>query len=579
MLSLFGRDNVHQCAFMVNVKGLWSLSICAFSSVVVCGQDRFVPTVENDSPRSVLPFGGNQPVTDGDDREVLVATVSGLLVTTGNNDGMRVQGVSFSGLTVDDQEALKRSLQPFLNRALTEKSLLTLTELIVSHYEENSRPVVDVWIPQQQEPDSGQLVVRVTEGRVGQVQIREPQHFDADLLVPALRVESGSLLHSGDLAATTSWLSRNPFRKAELFVAAGDGEGEADLMFAFEEETPWQVSLGYENTGSEATGENRFLLAAVWGNAFQHDHVLAYQATLGASWDQFQAHGLSWEVPLHHRHEFLRVTGSWAEVSSDAVTSLGAAEIEGSSLQLSASYGRQLIHGDWVGEVSGGFEFKRSDTFLTFSDFAAFSSDTPVEVAQFRLNVLLQNPAETASDWSSRLQASLVASPGDLSGRNNDEDFARYRSGADSSYLYLRGNGQWSRSWRSWTFLIRAEAQLASGSLLPSEQLGLGGLRTVRGYSEREALADSGWWGSFEARSPAWQAPLFQKELTAQGLLFVDHGFAWQDHANNVQLWSLGVGARVGWGEASLRADLGLPLIEGEEDDHLRAHLGLVYRW
>ena len=578
-MPFFERDIAGHCAFIVSVKGLLVAGCLALLPVVVFGQEQFVPAVENESFQSALPFGGNQPVIEGDDNEVLVPAVSRLVVAATGSEPTTVSGVSFAGLTVANQEALRSSLEVFLERPLTEKSLLILTELIVSHYEKNDRPVVDVWVPAQEEVDPQTLLVQVVEGKVGQVQLRESQYFKASLLAPALRAESGRLLRSRDLTATTTWLSRNPFRKADLFVAAGAGKGEADLVFAFEEKRPWQVYIGYENTGTEATGENRFLLGGVWGNGLNRDHVIAYQATLGTDLAQFQAHGLSWEIPLHRRHEFIRLTSSWAEVSSESTTSLGATEIEGSSFQVSFHYGRQLILNDWQGEVSGGIEFKRSDTFLTFSDFAAFSSDSPVEVVQFRLNAFLRKPAQTASDWSTELRASLVASPGGLSGRNDDEDFAAYRAGAESSYFYLRGNGQWSRAWKDWTILIRAEAQLASGALLPSEQLGLGGLRTVRGYREREFLADSGWWGSLEARSPAWSGNFWQKELSAQGLLFSDHGLTWRENEDSEQLLSLGVGARIQWGNATLRADLGVPLIEGDAGNDPRAHLGLSYRW
>lgn len=566
---------------MARVKGLFGIIAPLLLLAAASGQDEFLPTVENASTASALPFGGNQPITGGDDQEVLVAPVSRLAIATAERDVTAREGVSLAGLTVAKQADLIRSLQPFLNRSLTEKSLLTLTELIVTHYEENDRPVVDVWVPPQDESQPHTLVVRVVEGRVGQVQLREPQFAKAALLAPALRMKSGQLLRTSDLTATTTWLSRNPFRQAELFVAAGRGEGEADLVIALDEQRPWQVYATYENTGTEATGEHRFLLGGVWGNAFQSDHVLAYQATLGTDLGQFQAHGLSWEIPLHRRHEFLRLTASWAEVASDSQTSLGRADIEGSSLQTSLSYGRQLIHGDWRGELSGGLEFKRSDTFLTFSDFAILDSDSPVEVAQLRLNALLRKPASEPGEWSSELRASLIASPGGVSSRNRDRDFEAYRADADAdaSYLYLRGSGQWTRSWKDWTFLIRGEAQLASGALLSSEQLGLGGMRTVRGYREREFLADSGWWGSLEARTPAWRAPVGSQELSAQALFFLDHGFLWRDGEDSEQLFSLGLGARAQWGDATLRADLGLPLTDSLGGSDPRAHLGLTYRW
>lgn len=574
-LALFGRDIAAESAFISLVKPALFLCLPLLTSELACSQDEFLPKVENATLSEALPFGGNQPVS-GDDRVVLVPAAASLVISATDAPSGGPAGVSFSGLSVANQEDLRQLLRPFLNRPLTEQSLLTLTEIIVSHYEENDRPVVDVWVPPQRESQKDTLLVRIVEGKVGQVQLRESSYFNNERLSSALQLQSGQLLRASTLTETTAWLSRNPFRRAKLFAAAGAGEGEADLVFALDEKRPWRTYLGYENSGTQATGESRFLLGGVWGNAFEQDHILAYQATLGSDPAQFQAHGLSWEIPIHHRHEFLRLTASWAAVQTDSFTDIGPADIEGNSWQGSLSYGRQLLLGGWQGELASALEFKRSDTFLTFGDFVGLTSDSPVEVVQFKLGASLRKSAARSTDWSHQYGASLVASPGGLSGRNNEEDFAAYRADADSAYLYLRANGQWSRGWQSWTFLLRAEAQLASGALLPSEQLGLGGLRTVRGYHERAYLADSGWWGSIEVRGPAWSTDLLENELSAQALAFLDHGFSSRADEDVEQLLSIGLGARAQWGAATLSADLAIPLIDAADP---RAHLALTYRW
>ncbi|WP_411846978.1 ShlB/FhaC/HecB family hemolysin secretion/activation protein [Roseibacillus persicicus] len=575
-VALFRRDIWRDCAFIIFVKFAPFLLLGLSGAAWTYGQEEFLPTIENSTPSGALPFGGNQPVA-GDDREVLVPAVSTLVLSTSDVTTRFDAGVvRLSGVTVANGAELAFELRSFLNRPLTEQSLLTLTEIIVSHYEENDQPVVEVWVPPQDERYPGQLVVRVVEGRVGQVQLRETVHFNNARLSSALQLQSGQLLRASDLTETTAWLSRNPFRKAELFAAAGSREGEADLVFAIEEQRPWRAYVAYENTGTKATGESRFLLGGVWGNAFEQDHILAYQATLGADPGQFQAHGLSWEIPIHHRHEFLRFSASWASVHADSSTDLGPADIEGTSWQTSLQYGRQILADGWQGEVFGGVDFKRSDTFLTFGDFVGLTSDAPVEVVQFKLGGLLRKSADRAAGWNHQYRAELVASPGGLSGRNHDDDFAAYRSDADPSYLYLRANGKWSRGWRDCTVLLRAEAQLASGALLPSEQLGLGGMRTIRGYRERDYLADSGWWGSVEVRGPAWSTDLLEKELSAQALGFLDHGFTWRDDEDSDQLLSFGVGLRAQWGAATVSADFGVPLTD---DADPRAHLGLTYLW
>lgn len=540
------------------------------------GQEELLPQIVGGQEAAPLPFGGNHPVVGGDDSEVLVPAVTAIQLLVGGADLPKGAGagVSFHGLTVSAEGLLQERLQSFLGRGLTERGLLLLSELIVSHYESNDRPVVEVWVPEQ---DGRALVVRVEEGRVGQVQLREGRYFRARGLASAVRLQSGELLRESALAETTTWLSRNPFRTAEVFAAAGAGPGEADLVIGLVEERPWRVNLGYENTGIEATGQDRLLLGAVWGNAFAADHVVAYQATLGVDLSQFQAHGLSLEVPIHQRHEFLRLSASWAEVGSDLATTAGPAEVRGTSWQANLSYGRPFrLATGWRGELSGGLELKRSDTFLTFGDSSFSATNSPVDVVQLRVDASLQRNDLKAGGWRKSLRASLIASPGGVTGRNQDEDFAAYRADAEASYLALRLRGEWSRQWEGWTVLLRGEGQLASGALLPSEQLGMGGARTVRGYQERDYLADAGWWVAAEARSPMVTSHGWEQELRWQGVFFLDHGIAWQQEGEAQAMLGLGAGVRAEWDRASLRADLGMPLIDG---GGLRLHVGLGYRW
>ena len=125
-----------------------------------------------------------------------------------------------------------------------------------------------------------------------------------------------------------------------------------------------------------------------------------------------------------------------------------------------------------------------------------------VEVVQFRADY---RATRQFDNGALELQASLVGGPGGLSGRNDDEDFAQFRVGADASYLYGRAKATWVRRLpKEWTLRATGQVQIASGALLPTEQFGLGGHATVRGIDERDFLADHGlvWFNSNSSKSP-----------------------------------------------------------------------------
>jgi len=131
---------------------------------------------------------------------------------------------------------------------------------------------------------------------------------------------------------------------------------------------------------------------------------------------------------------------------------------------------------------------------------------------------------------------------------------------------------------------------LANHNLLPSEQLGMGGYATARGYEEREGNGDQGYFISNEIRTPAinlshffTKSPLLEDKVQLLG--FWDYG-----EIQNVDLLasekphyffsSVGPGLRYTLSRHfSLRFDYGWQLIHtglGPPGQNSRAHLGVV---
>jgi hemolysin activation/secretion protein len=95
----------------------------------------------------------------------------------------------------------------------------------------------------------------------------------------------------------------------------------------------------------------------------------------------------------------------------------------------------------------------------------------------------------------------------------------------DSRFLSWRGQGQWVRLLAPDTLLlVRGDIQLADRSLLPIEQIGLGGFGSIRGYRQDLLLADNGALASAELRLPILRIRQWQGILHL--IPFVDVGTA-----------------------------------------------------
>ncbi len=137
-------------------------------------------------------------------------------------------------------------------------------------------------------------------------------------------------------------------------------------------------------------------------------------------------------------------------------------------------------------------------------------------------------------------------------------------TGTDGRFFSWLGQFQWVQSFDRDTVLItRVAAQLTSNSLLPTEQFGIGGIDTVRGYRQNERVGDSGIIGSVEVRIPIVRNASGDSVL--QLTPFVDIGTVWSNRAGvdaNTTLASIGTGLR--WQinpNLAARLDIGIPLL------------------
>ncbi|MGF1490215.1 MAG: ShlB/FhaC/HecB family hemolysin secretion/activation protein [Prochloraceae cyanobacterium] len=134
----------------------------------------------------------------------------------------------------------------------------------------------------------------------------------------------------------------------------------------------------------------------------------------------------------------------------------------------------------------------------------------------------------------------------------------------DSRFLAWRSSAEYLRFLGPDTFVfVRSSLQLAKDSLPAFEQVGLGGLETVRGYQNSIAVGDNGLFLSGELRYPLWRNEA--KQMRLQLVPFIDFGKVWNTSIEDplvTNLLSVGLGLRFEIRDR-LEVDLnyGIPLI------------------
>ena len=199
------------------------------------------------------------------------------------------------------------------------------------------------------------------------------------------------------------------------------------------------------------------------------------------------------------------------------------------------------------------------------------------------------NGVETDPWGRTTVDENLFISPGDLTSNNNNAAFSNAHAMATSDYVYntIVLERLTKLPW-DWSLILRGTVQSTNSNLPPSEQLGLGGYDTVRGYDEREVNTDNGYIFTTELRTPSISLgdiagfPAYKDQL--QFLGFWDYGDG-SNHTplpgetNEIPLSGIGVGFRYSINTyVSVRYDYAFQLLRtGFDNEHgSRSDIGVV---
>tara|TARA_B110000305_G_C19253073_1_gene545724 strand:- start:57 stop:668 length:612 start_codon:yes stop_codon:yes gene_type:complete len=148
----------------------------------------------------------------------------------------------------------------------------------------------------------------------------------------------------------------------------------------------------------------------------------------------------------------------------------------------------------------------------------------------------------------------ITYNPGGILSNNNDEAHRAFSNDpfSESEYLYVKFKlNRTTYLPLSMQWYTSIEYQYANSNLLPSEQISLGGSRSIRGFEQNTVNADEGVKIINELRLPN---KIFSEKHFADLAFFVDWGSLRNhqfitDDVNEFSLGSYGVNLKYGWSE------------------------------
>ncbi len=393
-------------------------------------------------------------------------------------------------------------VKPYLGRPLTQATISALVKDVFAYCKAHGHSLVDVIVPEQA-VDRGVVQIALIEFKAGKLTITGNRWFSEKALRRYIHLKDGEVLDDSTLVDDVIAINQNPFRHASIiYDRAGPDRGDVEIDVR--DRFPLRVYTGYDTTGQESLSRGRVFAGFDWGNAFGLDQLLSYQYR--GSTDlltgipdvadrpglpQFQSHSVSYILPTFGNQR-LALSGDYEEqvpVLESGFNSVGK------SWELGARYVVPLpVKRTLTQEIHLGIDFKRSNTQQEFTGVQIFNSNTDIAQGVVEYALKYDDPHSGKETFgTTTLTLSLYGSPGGLTADNTTSQFQIARPGAMADYVYLRVLADRLTPLPGpFSWYVGGEAQLASGALLSSEQIFLGGVDTIRGYDQDSFGGDNG---------------------------------------------------------------------------------------
>ncbi|OCQ97944.1 hemolysin activation/secretion protein [Oscillatoriales cyanobacterium USR001] len=489
---------------------------------------------------------------------------------------IRVERFEFEGNTAFSDRELTETIKSFIGREITFAELLAVETSITEKYVTAGYINSGAVIPSDQSflREGAVVKIRIIEGGLEGIEITGNRRLNSNYVRSRLKIATRSPLNRDRLLEALQLLQLDPqIANISAELQAGTSPERSRLQVRIKEADTFSVELFADNNRSPSVGSFRRGLHINQANLSGLGDGLdvSYANTDGSN-----ELNLSYTIPVNSYNGTIQIAAGITKTNV-IEEPFDTIDIEGKSRTYELTY-RQPIVQKPDRELTLGFGLSRqeSDTFLLgeryqLSQGASDRGETRVTAFRF-----FQEYVQRTKDqvFAARSQFSLGTSL--LGATVNNE-------GPDSRFLSWRGQAQYVRLFAPDTLmLLRSDIQIATGDLLSLEQIGIGGVQTVRGYRQDLILSDSGAIVSAEVRIPVLRVPKMKGIL--QIAPFIDFGIGWNHSGEKVNPDSnvlLGAGLGLIWqmsDRLNVRIDYGIPLISVNSDDKTWQEKGLYFR-
>ncbi|WP_017303213.1 ShlB/FhaC/HecB family hemolysin secretion/activation protein [Spirulina subsalsa] len=466
-------------------------------------------------------------------------------------EGFVLQGLEWVGNTVFGDEDLQGDWQVGDRLSVTE--VMALLGEIDRKYEEGGYITSGAFVSPEdfrRFQETGILRVQVREGGVAEIRVRVEGRLHREYVRSRLNLATTPPLHEPTLLDGLRLLQLDPMiEQVEGELGASPQGGQSVLTVAVVAANPWFGEVLADNGRSPSVGSFRRGVTvghrslSGWGDRLQ----LGYSNTEGSN-----SYDFSYTLPVSPHNTTVNLTTGTAS-SRIIEPPFEPLNVESISRYTQIKV-RHPLKQTPSQEFAVGLALSRTESATRLLDIPFPLSPGADGEGKTQITAL-----RFTQEWTQQSRQHILAFRSQFSLGLDALGATINSQPPDARFFAWRGQGQYVRLVGDSTLILRGTWQWSDRPLVPSEQLGMGGLGTVRGYRQDSLLRDHGFSGSAEWRFPVLKLPEVQFLVAP----FVDFGLGWNQGESSDwdSLASLGLGLQWLIGDRlSARLDWGIPL-------------------
>lgn len=489
-----------------------------------------------------------------------------------------VKQFEITGNTVFSVEKLTELLAEFTNKPINFEKLLEARSKITKLYIDEGYVTSGAYIPEQTLTD-GVVQIEVTEGELEDIRITGIGKLKPNYIRSRIKANTSTPLNQNDLLEALQLLQINPLiQNLEAKLTPGSRPGLSILAIEVTETDSFNTQIVLDNARSPSVGSFRRQIQVNEANLLGiGDGIsVAYSNTDGSN-----TIDASYSLPLNPRNGTL--TFNYGNTSANIIERpFNTLDIESASQYYELTFRQPLVQTPNQ-EFVLGITASRRDSDISSSVL----EENDIPISEISPGVDEEGRTKVSAlrffqEWIQRDRQQVIAARSQFSLGTGAFNATVNNNAPDSRFFAWRGQAQWVRLLAPDSLLlVRGNVQLASTTLLASEQFGLGGINSVRGYRQDFLLRDNGALASVELQLPILRVSEWDGLL--QVTPFVDIGTTWNNSSNRDEndtdtLAAVGLGLRWTQGNNFTAAvEWGIPLISVDRQGDSLQENGLYF--